>query len=159
MQHIVPLSSYPGASASLFEMNDLAEAYLVAVDKLLQSDSGGNPLASAPVRLLSIHAIELYLNMFLITAGQSATMIRGFQHDLEKRSRLAIDLGLVLRKRTEVHLLSLSSGREYLTSRYGPECASSWSQLNALIATMKEVSEKVHPVVVAEIERKFAART
>ncbi|RYE91724.1 MAG: hypothetical protein EOO77_47790, partial [Oxalobacteraceae bacterium] len=120
MQNSVPASTYPGTSASLSQLLDLAQAYLAAAYKLMDYDTG-NPLASAPVRLVSIQALELYLNAFLVTSGEGVLTIRGLQHDLGKRSALAIEKGLVLRKRTEAHLLSLSDSREYLTSRYGPE--------------------------------------
>lgn len=155
MQNPVARSLYPGASASPGQMLDLAQAYLAAAYKLMNYDTG-NPLQSAPMRLICIQAIELYLNAFLLSAGESPATVRALQHDLGKRSKLAIDAGLALRKRTEAHLLSLTSGREYLTSRYGPELASDWSQQSALITTVKEVSGKVHPVVRAAIIRQHA---
>lgn len=157
MQNTAACSPYPGTCASLAQMLDLAQAYLAAAYKLMDHDTG-NPLQSAPMRLVSIQAVELYLNAYLLSSGESAATIRTLQHDLGKRSELAIKAGLVLRKRTEAHLLGLSSAREYLTSRYGPELAGSWSQLNALFATVKEISEKVHPVVHAAITRQFAER-
>jgi hypothetical protein len=138
-------------------MLDLAQAYLAAAYKLMDYDTG-NPLESAPMRLVAIQAIELYLNAFLVSMGESSATIRKLQHDLGRRSQLAIEAGLVLRRRTETHLLGLTSGREYLTSRYGPETASAWSQPNALIATVKEVSEKVDPVVRAAITKQFVER-
>jgi len=155
MQNVVPLSPYPGDSASLGQTLDLAQAYLAAAYKLMGYETG-NPFASAPARLVSIQAVELYLNAFLLSSGTTAATLRKLQHDLGKRTELALKDGLVLRKRTETHLLSLSSAREYLTSRYGPELADTWSQLNALHATLKEISEKINPIVHAAISRQFA---
>jgi hypothetical protein len=157
MQNTIPVLPYPGTSASLGQMLELAQAYLAAAYKLMDYDTG-NPLASAPVRLVSIQSLELYLNAFLLISGEEASTIRGLQHDLGKRSALAVGRGLVLKKRTETHLLSLSDNREYLTSRYGPELSGTWSQLNAIHATLKEVSEKIDPIVRAGIARQFAAR-
>lgn len=154
MQNIVAISPYPGTSASLGQMLDLAQAYLAAAYKLMDYETG-NPLASAPARLVSIQAIELYLNAFLLSSGETSATVRSLQHDLGKRSELAIKAGLVLRKRTEIHLLSLSGAREYLTSRYGPELAGTWSQLNALHCTLKEVSEKIDRIVRAAIAAQF----
>lgn len=115
MPTTAPAPSYPGTFASLGQILDLANAYLAAAYKLMDYDTG-NPLASAPMRLVAIQALELYLNAFLLASGEDAATIRGLQHDLAKRSALAIERGLVVRKRTETHLLSLNTNREYLTS-------------------------------------------
>lgn len=97
----------------------------------------GQPWTWAPARMAAIHAVELYLNALLIEKGHSAAEIRGFQHDLKKRASLPAVRALKLRERTLAHLASLSEGREYLATRYGPELSGTWSQVNRLIATCK----------------------
>jgi hypothetical protein len=93
--------------------------------------------------LTAIHAVELYLNAFLLRHGHSPSQVRKLQHDLLARAELAIAGGLTLRKRTAEHLRSLSAGREYLVSRYAPELAETMSQINRLAATLDEVANKV----------------
>lgn len=157
MQNTEASSQYPGTGASLGQMLDLAQAYLAAAYKLMGYDTG-NPIQSAPIRLVSIQAVELFLNAYLLSSGESAATIRALQHDIGKRSTLAIEAGLVLNQRTQKHLVGLSNNREYLTSRYGPEMSESWSHLKALLATVKEVSERVYPTVNAAIIRQLADR-
>jgi hypothetical protein len=48
-----------------------------------------------------------------------------------------------LRELTLKHLGELSESREYLVTRYGPELASTASQINRLTATLGEVAKKV----------------
>ena len=95
------------------------------------------------MRLVAIQAIELFLNAWLLTKGHSPSKLRGMQHDLEERTKLAVASGLVLRARTSEHLNSMGRTREYLIMRYGPEMASTASQINRLFATLDEVAEKV----------------
>ena len=134
---------YPGGSARPLQVRALADEYRKAAAVLLKLGERGKPLTRAPFRLTAIHAVELYLNAFLLARGHGAEKIRGLQHDLPARAELAIDGGLSLRKRTLEHIRSLSAGREYLVSRYGPELAASMSQVNRLIATLDEVANKV----------------
>ena len=108
------------------------------------------PLTRAPFRLTAIHAIEPYLNVFLLRRGHAVAHIRGLQHDLWGRAERALAAGLCLRKRTVTHLRDLSDSREYLATRYGPELATSMSQINRLVATLEEVASKVgEPVALA----------
>jgi len=72
-------------------------------------------------------------------------MIRGLHHDIGKRSRWAKEAGLIFRKRTEEHLATLSSNREYLVTRYDP--AAALSQVNRVMATLEELSQKVRKVI------------
>lgn len=65
------------------------------------------------------------------------------QHNLAARTSLAIEKGLVLRKRTAAHLAAMHETREYLILRYGPEIISRMSQINRLSATLEEVSQRV----------------
>jgi hypothetical protein len=137
------LKRYPGELASPQQVHDLAEAYCKAAHVLLQLGRPGKPLTRAPFRLSAIHAIELYLNALLLKAGRPPHEIRRLQHDLGKRTALAEEVGLSLRKRTAEHLRSLSDEREYLVTRYGPELAATASQINRLTATLDEVAKKV----------------
>ena len=96
--------------------------------------------------MVAIHAIELYLNALLLAAGQPASKVRGLHHDLRIRTAMALKEGLQLRKRTVLHLEALSETREYLLVRYDPE-ASAASQVNRLMATLTEVSEKAQLLI------------
>lgn len=136
--------SYPGSATSIGQLLDLAQEYHAAHYQLSISPNSGLPHASAPTRLLAIHAIELYLNAFLLHNGVSPQSLRGLQHDLAKRTALAIEHGLTLRKRTADHLSNMHAAREYLSARYGPDLANTWSELNRLTATLQEVFKKVN---------------
>lgn len=134
---------YPGGSVTIKQIHSLAEEYRRAAQHLLQQRRRGEPLSLAPCRLSAIHAIELYLSVFLLHSGHESHRVRGMQHDLATRARLAIEKGLQLRKRTAEHLVAMASNREYLTTRYAPEMTSTMSQINRLIATLDEVARKV----------------
>ncbi len=60
---------------------------------------------------------------------------------------MAIDAGLNLRKRTAEHLETLTSKREYLVTRYGPEMTATLSQVNRVTATLEELSQKAGKIV------------
>lgn len=136
-------TAYPGEAATPAQIEALADEYRKASMVLLDLGRRGAPLSRAPFRLTAIHAIELYLNAFLLTRGHAPAEIRALQHNLWKRADLAIAFGLNLRKRTAEHLRSLSAAREYLVSRYGPELSATMSQINRLEATLNEVANKV----------------
>lgn len=138
---------YPGALAGPRELLQLAAEYHAAAELLATRGRRKEPISRAPYRLAAIHAIELYLNAFLLHCGLDQGRVRGLQHDLAARTDLSLEHGLQLRKRTAAHLRAMTEGREYLVSRYGPEPSSSLSQLNRLSATMAEVAAKVVPVV------------
>jgi hypothetical protein len=121
----------------------LAEEYRKAAQFLQQLARRGDPISRAPFRLSAIHAIELYLNALLLSGGHEQAYIRGLQHNLSARTRLAVAGGLRLRKRTMAHLESMTGKREYLVTRYGPEMAATVSQVNRLTATLDEVADKV----------------
>lgn len=140
-------ATYPGSSASAEEIVLLATEYHQAALTLLQNARKGIPLSRAPSRLCAIHAIELYLNAFLLCLGDTPKQIRSRQHNLSERTTVAVDRGLRLRKKTAEHLVKMSEDREYLVSRYGPEMASSLSEVNRLIATLEEVGKKVKSAV------------
>lgn len=136
--------AYPGETASVRDILALAAQYRDAAVKLGEVPSKPTHI---PIRLLALHSIELYLNALLLAKGVDHKTIRGFQHDLVQRTRIAREAGLVLRKRTEAHLASLSASREYLVIRYGPELIAKLSQVNRVMATLDELSEKVRKML------------
>ena len=134
---------YPGELATPTELMQLAIEYHKAAELLLTLGRRQQPLSRAPFRLTAIHAIELYLNAFLLHSQHSPAALRGLQHDFDTRTSMAMGNGLILRSRTVDHLRSMDINREYLVSRYGPELASTSSQINRLMATLGEVANKV----------------
>lgn len=148
-------AQYPGEEATIAQLLALAEQYYHAYCQVSKNPSSDRAFASAPARLLAIQAIELYLNVFLRSAGESPQDVRGLQHDLGKKTALAVERGLVLRRRTIEHLMALTSGREYLSSRYGPELSSTWSNMNRIGATLYELLKKVQPIVSATVARQL----
>ncbi len=133
---------YPGEAATPAELVRLANEYHAAAKTLRENGRRRDPLSRAPYRLNAIHAIELYLNAFLLKAGHPAKVVRGHHHDLAARTNLVLEAGLQLRSRTAAHLLLLSETREYLVSRYDPAISSA-SQINRLEATLDEIAKKV----------------
>lgn len=136
--------AYPGETASVRDILVLAAQYRDAAVVLGKGPSKPNHI---PLRLLALHSIELYLNALLLAKGLDHKTIRGFQHDLGERTRIAHEAGLVLRKRTEAHLASLSASREYLVIRYGPELIAQLSQMTRIMATLEELSQKVRKML------------
>ena len=145
--------TYPGTLATPAQIRELADAYCSAAHLLLGAGERRKPLTRAPFRLSAIHAIELYLNAFLLTHGRTATEVRGLRHDLRARTELAIAAGLRLRVKTIEHLKNLHESREYLVMRYGPELAATASQINRLTATLEEVAHKVTASIAARDDR------
>jgi hypothetical protein len=139
--------SYPGGLALSSDVLRLANEYRQAASMIAGLGRRGDPISRSPYRLVAIHAIELYLNAFLLHAGHKPRDIRGLQHDLATRTDLSIGRGLVLRERTTNHLRALTGTREYLVTRYSPELKSTLSQINRLAATLEEVAAKVTAVV------------
>ncbi|MEN3793456.1 hypothetical protein [Fulvimarina sp. MAC3] len=109
----------------------------------------------APFRLAAIHAIELYLNVWLLMDGIEPAVIRSLHHDLNKRADMAQNSKLILRVKTARHLAILSEQRDYLVSRYAPDLLGTLTQRNRLETTMAEIAGKVTKRVVAH--RKSAA--
>lgn len=140
-------SDYPGESAQPRQVQQLADEYRKAAVLLHGHGHRRSPLSWAPCRQTAIHAIELYLNALLLSTTCTAARVRGFQHNLDRRIEAAAAAGLKLRMRTVLHLRNMSSSREYLITRYGPEMASSHSQINRLMATLDEVANKVTKLI------------
>jgi hypothetical protein len=136
-------TSYPGDEATPEGMQALADEYRKAAKALRQRIVPGERLSRAPFHLTAIHAVELYLDAFLLKRGRTPSYIRRLQHDLGKRAELAIEGQLSLRKGTVEHLCKLSDSREYVVSRYAPELVAAMSELNRLEATLDDVAEKV----------------
>ncbi|NKJ40169.1 hypothetical protein [Rhizobium sp. SG570] len=132
--------AYPGKAADVRRILDLAAQYRDAAKTLGEDVSKLNHL---PQRLLALHSIELYLDALLLANGLDRETVCGFERDLNARTRIAMDIGLVLRKRTAAHLATLSSSREYLAVSYGSETTATLSQINRVMATLDEVSLKV----------------
>ncbi len=132
--------AHPDQSAKVQDILALAVQYRDAAVKLGEGVSKPNHI---PRRLLALHSIELYLDALLLAKGVDHTTIRGFEHNLGERTRIAVDAGLVLRSRTAEHLAILSANREYLVIRYGPAPTAKLSQINRVMATLDELSRKV----------------
>ncbi|GAY24710.1 MULTISPECIES: hypothetical protein [Sphingobium] len=135
--------AYPGEVATPNDIRQLADEYRGVAHDLMGRGKRGNPSSWAPARMTAIQAIELYLNALLLARGVKPAEIRGYQHDLRKRTANPAVSALRLRQRTLDHLGKLSEGREYLSIRYGPELSGDLSQLNRLMATLDEVAIKV----------------
>jgi len=129
------------------ELANLARSFSEATDKLLGLCKKGKPLTHAPYRFAAIHAIELYLTAYLQLNNHEPKTIRKLQHNLEERTARATEAGLKLRKRTIAHLGELTSTREYVETRYQPTALKNLTQPNRLIATLKDVEDKVMKVV------------
>lgn len=133
-------NAYPGSNASMWQILDLANVYHAAATTLFAKAQKKKPLSYAPARLCCIHAIELYLNVFLRHEGVLPEHIRARMHNLADSAFVA---QLKLRKKTARHLESMTEKREYLISRYGPEQIAEHSELNRLLATLVEIAAKL----------------
>ncbi len=133
-----------GNPVNVRDILNLATHYQDAANRLGKGPSKPSHL---PLRLLALHAIELYLNAFLLAKGVDPATIRSFRHDLSQRSRIASEAGLVLRKRTMAHLAALSSSNEYHVIRYASESPSKLPQLTRIMATLDELSRKVRKIL------------
>jgi HEPN domain-containing protein len=139
---------YPGETSSPDEIIRLADEYRNAVPTLLELRRKGSTVSTGPFRLVAIHAIELYLNAFLIAYGERPATVRGYHHQLSKLSASACEKGLILKRTTLGHLEAMAGDREYLCARYNPE-APGKSQLNRITSTLNEVAQKVSKKVQA----------
>lgn len=134
---------YPGHGATPDQVLKLANEYSRAAAILIERRTKKAPLSSAPIRFSALHAIELYLNAFLLKAGMTPSQLRGLLHDLAKRTDLALQHGLVLRNGTLKHLRELAETREYLATRYGADILSPGAEITRITATLDELNTKV----------------
>jgi hypothetical protein len=147
MDGAVGTGPYPGTLATSSDILRLAKEYHRSAVVVASLGRRGDPISRAPYRLTAIHAVELYLNAYLLKAGHEPSYIRGLQHDMAARTDLCVASGLVLRKRTAAHLRAMTVSREYVVTRYGPELTSTLPQINRLAATLEEVAIKVDAAV------------
>jgi len=138
---------YTGAPATAEQFLLLALEYRKAADLLRLQERRGESISRAPFRFAAIHAIELYLSALLIHLRHEPSRIRGMQHDLAERTKLAIASGLQLRKRTMAHLIEMTDSREYVETRYSPDGVETFSQINRVQATLDEVANKVTAIL------------
>jgi len=131
------------------ELVELAQSFVAASETYLTLNKKTKSLAQAPYRFNAIHAIELYLTAYLQLNKHEPGEIRDLQHNLKERTARATKAGLVLRKRTISHLGKMTSTREYVETRYHPAALKKLSQPTQLLATLKEVREKVEKAVAA----------
>ncbi|EAU41574.1 hypothetical protein FP2506_14114 [Fulvimarina pelagi HTCC2506] len=155
---MVHADPYPGSETEPAAIFRLAEEYRHAAKALSKLARPGAPETLAPFRLAAIHAIELYLNAWLLMDGIAPSVVRGLQHDLAKRAEWALHSKLTLRIKTARHLVALSVQRDYLVSRYAPELLSTLTQRNRLEATLEEVARKVARRCAPEAKSNVALR-
>lgn len=136
---------YPGSEATVGQLLSLADQFYVAAMTLTANPA--NYAALAPTRFCAIHAIEIYLNAFLRFRDVPIKQLRGLQHDLAERMGMAISAGLFLRAKTREHILRMNDRREYLVVRYGPEQSNDLSEMNRVLATLKDVSSKIRATI------------
>lgn len=132
-------------SATPAELCLLAAQYQYAAKSLWRREERRKkhkPVSWAPYRFCAIHAVELYLNAFLLFKGMEEDQVRGLQHDLTERALLTKAQGLNLRTKTNKHLDEMADSREYLMTRYNPKMKTV-SQINRMDSTLQEVAQKV----------------
>ncbi|MFO1091353.1 MAG: hypothetical protein U1E46_17405 [Hyphomicrobiales bacterium] len=134
---------YPGEKATAEDLLRLAAAYEAAAIKALDVKVRGRPHTRFPSHFLAIHAIELYLNSWLLHSGCEASEVRSLHHCLAERAARADKGGLKLRKRTITNLQEISSRREYVATRYAPDFGRHLPPETRLTATLQDVARKV----------------
>jgi hypothetical protein len=147
---------YPGETASARSLLTLAHEYRRAAIALAALGRARKPLTRAPYRFAAIHSIELYLSAYLLHLGRTPADVRGMHHHLDERLDLAVAGGLVLRKRTALHLRQMAAAREYQASRYDPELATTLSDLTRLAATLEEIAAKTQALLLAAPQVNYA---
>lgn len=135
---------YPGHAERPGDVLSLADEYATAAARLLAESRGRKGLSRNPAHLCAIHAIELYLNAFLLHRSQPPDLVRGMFHSVDRKAELATSLGLTLSKRTALHLAEIAAAREYLVVRYAPTAPlEGLSPSDRLMATVGELAKKV----------------
>lgn len=137
------MADYPGSAVHPSDVIALADEYRTAALHLLSKGQKGKPLTRTPARLCAVHAIELYLNAYLLARGLRSEAVRAMFHDLHLKTGESVALGLCLRRRTVAHLEKLTQSREYLVVRYAPTELLSLTEVNRVFATLDEIARKV----------------
>lgn len=103
------------AGATPFGIFTLADSYLTAA-KLCE---GASQLCMAgPLRLMSYHAIELYLKTHLRSHGWMVADLRLLKHDILKMAMTCQDLGMKFDRATIRLLLRIKETNDYVRVRY-----------------------------------------
>lgn len=134
---------YPGNDATAKEILSLAREYRLTASALDKLRKQNQRLSSAPYRFAAVHAIELYLNAYLMHHGLTPAEIRGTAHDLEFRAASAREHGLILRCKTIALITRINQNREYLIVRYGYKQMAAVVSVTELQSVLNEVSKKV----------------
>lgn len=132
---------FPDMDLRAEELIRLANHYRGAANDLRRLSEEKGPSRVAPCRLCAVQAIELYLAAFLLQRGHPPECLRAAEHDLAQRAALASAGGLALRRRTAIHLATMTARREHLVLRYDPRMRE-LAPLNRLWATLDEIARK-----------------
>lgn len=92
----VDVTAYPGTGADPEDILRLAEEYRDAAHTLLAQRCRKGPNSLAPIRFCAIHAIELYLNVFLLRLGEPPEQLRGRQHNLAEQAAVLTQINRVM---------------------------------------------------------------
>jgi hypothetical protein len=136
-------SAYPGEKMSPGQMLALAHEYKRIAQSLDKLEIKSRPIALAPFRFAAIHAIELYINAYLLFRGVEARELRKINHDLVRRQIWAHELGLVLRSKTIERIGQIMLNREYLSARYSVCHVKNGLDFTQLEMVMSELAKKV----------------
>jgi hypothetical protein len=131
-------------------MLGLADEYYGAAMVLIGQEDPLRLSMFAPARLCVLHAIEVYLNAFLLFHLMTPQEIRGFQHGLIQRTEAARSRGLVLKAKTHKNLAKLEASREYLLVRYSPERGDEMIELPRLFSTLDDVTRQVRTAILQQ---------
>lgn len=125
------------------QMLSLAHEYRKIALTLDKLEVKKRPIALAPYRFAAVHAIELYINAFLMFKGYEAKALRGANHDFAKRQKWANELGLVLHSKTIARIDQIMLNREYLAARYSISHMKHGLDFAQLEIIMVELAKKV----------------
>lgn len=93
----------------------LADDYLNAART---AAAGVKSARSGPVRLLALHACELFLKAYLRETGSTHASMRKLNHDLAAHADLAMERGLALGKARYNDLRVVTEIKDYVGARY-----------------------------------------
>ncbi|MFD1942989.1 HEPN domain-containing protein [Paradevosia shaoguanensis] len=133
---MIPESS----GATPFGIFLLADDFLQAAR--LVTSASGSP-AQGPGRLLSYHAVELFLKAYLRSRGESIASLRGHGHDLESMLRQAEALGLVSSPKVRKFARKIGWHNDYVRARYLVTRAEGADAARRILGCAEEVREQV----------------